>query len=98
MFPDVTMQLYVHKWTFTISGVDFWFNDLKKFLREKKGILDWRKTFSSNYTDTSAFRTFLSDFLFHKEGGESKQSFMFEEDLVCGEPAFKINVSKKYLQ
>ncbi len=63
---------------------------MKSWLSDSKGMDDWREAFSSQ-----DFALLLSDFLFDVEGAEHQQSFKFDSELVCGEPAPPINVSKK---
>ena len=70
-----------------VLDIFFWWTDFKKFLAEKKGTSDWRRALSNG-----SIAQFLSDFLFHPDGGKNKDRFMFETELVCGEPASKIKV------
>ena len=72
---------------FFASDIFFWWTDFKTFLAEKKGTSDWRQAVSND-----SIAQFLSDFLFHPDGGKNMDRFMFETELVCGEPASKIKV------
>ena len=69
------------------AGVDFWWPDLKEFMAKRKGASDWRAAIREG-----SFATYLSDFLVHRDGGENKDKFTFERELVCGEPASGIKV------
>ena len=58
----------------------------------KKGIFDWRDTiFNRTMADL------LSEFLFHRVGAQNRDMFIFEKDLVCGNPASEITVIVKVL-
>ena len=70
------------------TGVDFWWPDLKEFMAKRKDASDWRGAIRDG-----SFATYLSDFLVHRDGGENKDKFTFERELVCGEPASGIKVS-----
>ena len=72
----------------SISEVDFWWPDLKEFMATRKNATDWRTTISDG-----SFAKYLSDFLLHRDGGENKDKFIFERDIVCGEPASHIRVN-----
>ena len=69
--------------------MDFWWPDLKEFMAKRKGASDWRAAIREG-----SFATYLSDFLVHRDGGENKDKFTFERELVCGEPASGIKVKK----
>ena len=72
------------------SEVSFWWTPLRKYLQETVGFEDWRDAFD-NVDD---FRLYLSDFLFHPDGAQSRKNFRWsgDQDLVCGEPAPNIKV------
>ena len=58
-------------------------------MTKRKNASDWRATIIDG-----SFATYLSDFLLHRDGGENKDKFTFEKELVCGEPASGIKVSE----
>ena len=58
-------------------------------MAEKKDTIDWRQAASNN-----SIAQFLSDFLFHPDGGKNMDGFIFETELVCGEPASRIKSLK----
>ena len=70
-----------------VSDIFFWWRDFKTFLAEKKDTSDWRQAISNG-----SIVQYLSDFLFHPDGGKNMDSFMFETELVCGEAASRIKV------
>ena len=70
------------------SDVDFWWTDLKEFMSKRKNATDWRAAIREG-----TFSTYLSDFLLHRDGGENMDKFIFERDIVCGEPASGIKVT-----
>ena len=72
--------------------MDFWWPDLKEFMAKRKGASDWRAAIREG-----SFATYLSDFLVHRDGGENKDKFTFERELVCGEPASGIKVRNSKL-
>merc|ERR1719188_1263716 len=72
-----------------LDEVDFWWPDLKEFMATRKNATDWRTTILDG-----SFAKYLSDFLLHRDGGENKEKFIFERDIVCGEPASHIRSVK----
>lgn len=60
---------------------------MKEFMSKRKNATDWRAAIRDG-----RITTYLSDFLLHRDGGENKDKFIFERDLVCGEPASGIKV------
>ncbi len=76
-----------------LAEVEFWWTDLKQFLAKKKKVKDWRTAFIGGDDGNGMFRYYLTDFLTKKEGGEKKSMFLFEGELVCGEPAPRISVT-----
>ena len=87
-YPTAKYSIFVVKQN-CVPGVDFWWTDLKEFMRKRKNASDWRATIIDG-----SFATYLSDFLLHRDGGENKDKFTFEKELVCGEPASGIKVSE----
>ncbi len=70
-----------------VAATNFWWPTLKKYMREEKGVEDWREAFQ-----TDKFAIYLSDFLHHKTGAKDKRFFRFAEELKCNEPAPRITV------
>ena len=79
-----------------LTGAEMWWLDFKDFLNSTHGIADWRDVFEHDDGEGRgqhrSFPRHLSDFLHHAEGGKSKHSFKFADELVCDEPAPEIKV------
>ena len=67
---------------------------MKNYLVTGKNLTDWREAFEG---EDNEFSSYLSDFLVTPEGGVSTNNFRWADggELVCGEPAPNISVSKK---
>jgi hypothetical protein len=74
-----------------VSDTDFWWSDLKKYLKKRKGVDDWKDSINDG-----SFQMHLSDFLYHTDGAQSKRSFKFvgDVDLECSEPSPPIKVAR----
>lgn len=72
-----------------LTDTNLWWNDLKSYLKERKGVSDWKDSMRDG-----TFRRYLSDFLHHEDGAQSKKDFKFEgdEEVECDEPAPQIRV------
>ena len=79
-----------------LAGAEMWWLDFKHFLNSTHGIADWRDIFDhADGEGRGQYRSFphhLSDFLHHAEGGKSKHSLKFVDELHCDEPAPEIKV------
>ena len=71
----------------SLSDITFWWTDFKTFMAERKGISNWRSAVANG-----SIARFLSDFLFHPDGGKNMDMFNFQKELTCGKPASKIEV------
>lgn len=82
-----------------LTSAEMWWLDFKDFLNSTHGIVDWRDVFEHDDGEgRGQYRSFphhLSDFLHHTEGGKSKHSFKFVDELLCDEPAPQITVTYK---
>jgi hypothetical protein len=58
-------------------------------MKTEKGVTDWRKA-----VEEGMLAMYLSDFLHHKDGAQNKKNFKFDGELICNEPAPKINSAK----
>ena len=56
-----------------LTDSNLWWNDLKQYLKKRKGVSDWRDSIRDD-----TFRQYLSDFLHHEDGAQSKKDFKFE--------------------
>jgi len=72
-----------------LRDVDSWWTKMKEFSDEKTNYTSWHQ-----FANEKDFPILLSDFLFSSYGSQYKPNFKFESDLICNEPAPRIQATK----
>ena len=72
-----------------LRDVDSWWTKMKEFSDKKTNYTTWHQ-----FANEEDFPIVLSDFLFSSYGSQYKPNFKFESDLICNEPAPRIQFTK----